>query len=103
MDTKVHELKTDPYEFNSTAAGIKLSEVRFDDRGYQQGHYLLLRETKYTGIAMRDDPSQYPLTYTGYHIMAQVTHIHERQGMQDSWKVMSIKVLSKATRRTHGC
>lgn len=49
---KMHELKTDPEPFAKTKKGRKPLELRRDDRDFQPGDYLLLREWKdgdYTG------------------------------------------------------
>ena len=40
----VHELKTWPDYFRALWSGEKTFEVRFDDRGYQRGHRLRIRE-----------------------------------------------------------
>jgi hypothetical protein len=96
---KVHELKTDSHNFDQIDNNNKLAEVRIDDRGYKTGCYLLLKETKHTGYEMAE--MGMPLVYTGYYIMALVTHIHTQEGMKDDWKAMSIKVLSKVTRSTY--
>ncbi len=96
MNVNVHELKTDPIPFYHTDAGIKTSEVRFDDRGFRQGDYLLLRETKHTGEEMKRGAS---LGYTGFTIMVVVTHIHEKQGMNVRYVAMSIEVLRGSGRK----
>lgn len=40
----VHELKTDPLMFERILTGVKTFELRKDDRGYQAGDVLVLRE-----------------------------------------------------------
>jgi hypothetical protein len=55
-----HELKTWPKFFDMVRRGCKMFEVRIDDRGYQEGDTLLLKEydpntEKYTGRALTCD------------------------------------------------
>lgn len=54
--SKLHELKTWPQFYAAVLSGRKSFEVRKDDRGFQSGDVLLLREwdpvkTVYTGAA----------------------------------------------------
>lgn len=95
MNASIHILKTDSIPFCHTDAGKKLSEVRFDDRGYAMGDYLFLKETKHTGEEMEAGA---PLIYTGHAIMALVTHIHAKEGMEPNWMVLSIRVLNNTGR-----
>ena len=46
--TEVHILKTWPEYFEAVASGAKTFELRFDDRGYQVGDHLVLREWSVT-------------------------------------------------------
>lgn len=39
-----HELKTWPNYFQEVFMGYKNFEIRFDDRGFQKGDYLILKE-----------------------------------------------------------
>lgn len=50
---RIHELKTDSEVFTATALGMKTFEVREDDRGFEEGDVLFLRETRHTGEEMR--------------------------------------------------
>lgn len=57
-EPRVHELKCWPEFFQAILAGIKMFEYRKDDRGYQVGDTLHLREWKpqaceYTGREMK--------------------------------------------------
>ena len=66
--TKVHELKTSPDYFSAVCRGVKKFEVRYNDRCFEVGDLLYLREfdgrtQNYTGRAkhkrvtyMLDDP-----------------------------------------------
>jgi len=59
-----HELKCWPESFNAIASGRKRFEARIDDRGYQVGDVLQLREW---------DPSTHD--YTGRALAATVTYL----------------------------
>ena len=53
MSNQAIELKTDSAVFQATANGHKNWEIRFNDRGYEVGDWLVLKETKYTGAEMK--------------------------------------------------
>lgn len=61
-DNKTHELKTDNEMFEAVYSGFKGYEIRFDDRGYQVGDWLHLKETEFTGEEMKAGK---PLVFTG--------------------------------------
>lgn len=61
---ELHELKTWPEYFLATLQGSKTFELRFDDRGFATGDYLVLREY---------DPATE--TYTGRHLTFLVTYL----------------------------
>lgn len=85
---KYHELKTDPAVFAAVAAGTKTHEIRFNDRDFQIGDVLHLRETVATGEAMRAGA---PLEYTGRQAMREVSHIQTGYGLVDGWVILSFK------------
>ena len=85
---KYHELKTDPAVFAAVAAGDKTHEIRFNDRDFQIGDVLHLRETVATGEAMRAGA---PLEYTGRHALREVSHIQAGYGLVDGWVILSFK------------
>ena len=93
--TTVHSLKTDSHEFQAVADEIKTHDTRLDDRGFHVGDYLILKETVSTGEEMKSGLVDHPLEYTGSHILARITHMHEKQGMLPQWKVLSITILDK--------
>lgn len=65
MSNRIHELKTWPEPYEAIAEGRKPFEVRWDDRDFQVGDYLLLQE-----FIPGHDPE-----YTGREIMRQVTFV----------------------------
>lgn len=85
---KYHELKTDPAVFAAVAAGTKTHEIRFNDRDFQIGDVLHLRETLATGEAMR---AGVPLEYTGRHALREVSHVQTGYGLVDGWCILSFK------------
>ncbi|MFL7901502.1 ASCH/PUA domain-containing protein [Azospirillum argentinense] len=90
--TRTHELKADPIPFGDVASGRKRCEVRQDDRGYQVGDWLRLREHDRTAGA-----------YSGREIIAEVTHIQRGYGLPDGLVVLSIDALSSnVTPRAQG-
>jgi len=86
---KVHHLKLDARWFKAVADLQKTFEVRYDDRGYQVGDYLILEE-----VTRNADGS---VDYTGFEITAQVSYILRADdfpmGLQPGYVVMAIKVL----------
>ena len=88
----IHELKTDPEPFQSLWDGQKKAEVRRDDRGYQEGDLLTLKETRMTSTmagVLRIEP-----IFTGRSIQARITHIQRGYGLPDGLVVLSLDVLS---------
>lgn len=84
--SKTHELKTDPAVFAAVLVGQKTHEIRFNDRGFAVGDTLLLRETTWTGEAMRAGA---PLVYTGRTDTRTVSHILTGYGLADGWCILS--------------
>lgn len=78
-----HELKIWPEHFSAvTHPDIrrrKMVEIRKDDRGYQAGDVLLLREW---------DPEQ--KVYTGQQVEVLVTHILRGWSLREGWVALSI-------------
>jgi hypothetical protein len=83
-----HELKTDSEVFQATRDEIKKFELRFDDRGFEVGDELLLKETFYTGEEMKLGK---PLTYTGREILIFVNYILRGPcyGLKEGWVILS--------------
>ena len=62
-NTTDHVLKTWPEYFEAVASGAKTFELRFDDRGYQVGDHLVLREWSVTD------------GYTGRVVIKRVSYV----------------------------
>lgn len=84
-----HELKTDPLPFDKVWTGSKNFEIRKNDRNYQLGDGLQLRETQFSGEEMADGS---PLVYTGRQITCLVSYILHGPvyGLEEGWCIMSI-------------
>jgi len=83
-----HELKTDPEVFEESEKGRKRFEIRFNDRDYQVGDMLHIRETKYSGAQMTNGA---PLEYTGREDWMKVRYILRgpAYGLEAGWVIMS--------------
>ena len=64
-----HELKSDPASFQCMWDGVKTFDLRFNDRNFQIGEYLILKETLYSGEEMKAGK---PLKYTRREIHAEM-------------------------------
>ena len=87
-----HELKTWPTHFTGVWSGDKTFEVRKDDRGFELGDVLLLRE--YDPGAAR---------YTGREQTAKVSYVlHGGQfGIEPGFVVLGIVRMQRATSARH--
>lgn len=93
---KIHELKTWPEPFNAVRRGDKTHEVRANDRDFQEGDVLHLREWRpdqignLTGNVIRKGE------YTGDELLVRVTHVTPggNFGLPENLCCMSIKVLT---------
>lgn len=85
---RVHDLKTDPEVFSAVLCGEKTYEIRYNDRNYQPGEILVLKETKHTGQAMRQGS---PLEYTGRQCAGVITHVLAGPiyGLVEGWAILS--------------
>jgi len=89
---KTHELKTDPKVFAESWNDRKHFEIRKDDRNFQVGDILILKETKYTGEEMKNGS---PLFYTGFELPVRVTYKLPvgSYGLDAEWTVLSIVII----------
>jgi len=87
---KHHELKTDPDVFQASEAGVKPWEIRRDDRVFQVGDLVTLRETKHTGEAMKFGGA--PLEYTGREREGRIAYIMHgpHYGLARGWCIFSL-------------
>jgi hypothetical protein len=86
-------LKIDSPVFVEVATGVKLFEIRKDDREYQCGDVLVLRETKFTGLEMAAGE---PLIYTGRAERRRVVGLLRgpQYGLAAGWVILSIAPLA---------
>jgi hypothetical protein len=86
VSTTTHELKTWPSFFQAVIDGRKTFEVRYDDRGFQNGDVVLLREwdpnIRTHGLSLQDTQ------YTGRQAQAEIGYVlhaiptsHQRLGV----------------------
>jgi hypothetical protein len=108
---KTHELKTDPKVFEASWAGCKPWEIRKNDRNFQVGDTLLLRETQYSGEEMAEQWTPHmadmvrenasvspgkPLIYTGRELKVKVTYILGNfYELKYDWVVMTVEKLEE--------
>lgn len=76
----IHELKTDYKYFKETLGGNKTFECRYNDRDFQVGDTVILKEW-YDGTG-----------YSGREIRGEITYILEKfAGLGEGWVVFSLK------------
>ena len=77
---KSHDLKIKPCFFLDVISGKKTFEIRYNDRGYEVGDNLILRE--------------FDEGYTGFVAAVEVTSIlKEFEGLKPGFVIMSTKIL----------
>lgn len=72
-----HELKVWPEFFGALERGEKLFELRKDDRDFEVGDWLKLREWKPADIA-----NAQPAGYTGARVLRQIAYVLESEGTE---------------------
>ena len=77
--TQIHKLKISPKYFKKVLSEEKMFECRYNDRNYQVGDILKLKEY-HNG------------DYTGQEIYVQITYILQNfEGLQPNYTILSIK------------
>lgn len=94
---RTHTLKTDPAMFQAVLDGAKTFEIRLDDRGFQVGDGLLLRETTQTGAAIKGGA---PLEYTGRQCHKVISHVLTGYGLAKDWCCLSFAASVAAQAQT---
>ncbi len=81
MENRLHELKIYPKYFDAVLDGSKLFEIRKNDRGFQVGDNIMLREWD-------------NIKYSGRTIYAEITYILDDKfvGLADGYVALGIKV-----------
>lgn len=79
---KLHELKTWPMYFDAVLSGRKTFEIRKNDRGFEPGDVLILREY----LAETDEPGR----YTGRELRRRISYITDF-AQQPGFVVMAIR------------
>lgn len=93
-----HELKTDHEVFQAVWDGDKRYEIRFDDRNFQDGEDIHLRETVHTGEEMKAGK---PLDYTGRYIRAIIIHkLSGKYGIEAGWCILGLELKTRLEIKT---
>ena len=89
----IHELKTHPQYFSMVYDGTKKFEVRKNDRNYQLGDELLLKEFVPQGYYEDGTQGEY---YTGRIIQSRIDYILNggQFGIEEGYCVMSLSCLN---------
>ena len=91
-----HKLKCDGPKFRATLLGQTPYEIRFNDRNYQVGDRITLRETLHTGEEMKEGRNGLPgkpLIYTGWEQDRTVTHVLDTYGLQKGWAILTTEAV----------
>jgi len=93
--TVTHVLKTDPDVFQESWWQNKKFEIRKNDRDFNVGDYLELRETEYSAAEMFHEGK--PLKYTGRRLILKVKYMIKRPiySLYKTWVIMSCEFVKK--------
>lgn len=88
---KTHVLKTESQYYKLVDSGEKTFELRYNDRDYKRGDYLLLIESDLGGYGMTDHDLAF--IKTGRTLKVEVTYILNggRFGLDKEYCIMSIR------------
>ena len=78
----IHELKILPEHFWPVVNKEKLAEIRYNDRGFEIGDYLKLKEW---------DESK--MEYTGKIVVRMVIHVADLSAFKDGYVLLSMRPL----------
>lgn len=82
---KIHELKTIQPYFDSTWSNMKTFEVRKDDRDYNLGDLLLLKEYHVSNES-----------YSGHEILAEITYIlRDKRYVKEGYVILQFRELTR--------
>lgn len=87
----IHELKTDPEQFEAVLSRQKTLEIRKNDRGFEVGDFIFLRKTRRTGKEMEAGSL---LVYSGEVTVALITHVTTGYGLQEGYCALSFASVS---------
>ena len=85
----IHRLKTWPESWQAIDAGHKTAEFRLDDRGFEVGHFLELREWY---PLVRDGERVHGGRFTGRWMVVRVTHIERGFGIPKGYAMLSFEM-----------
>lgn len=86
----VHELKSDPAIFQMSVQNVKDYELRLNDRNFQIGDILHIRETSESGEAMSAGAE---LRYTGRIMVRKINSILSGYGLKEGWVILNVRKL----------
>lgn len=86
---KIHELKVWPPYFRAVKDGAKPFEIRYDDRGFEVGDKLFLREFSPLGYYKADEAAY----YTGRTCIRKISYIlrGKEWGLMDGYVVLGLQ------------
>lgn len=91
--TFTHEIKAYPAFFSEILSGKKTFEIRFDDRGYQVGHHLHIKEfDPVEAKQIRAGNFRDTQGYTGREVKAEITYVTS-WAQKEGYIVMAIQLL----------
>lgn len=97
IDPAVHELKILPEYFKQVVEGRKNFEIRKDDRGYEVGDTLHLREWEKPTKESKEG------TYTGRSIKKKIIYIFEGgkpgYGLKEQWVILGLEMDFESSKR----
>lgn len=85
---QIHELKINSEFFQMIVGDEKNFEIRFNDRNFQRGDYLRLREISYySGNTMFD--------YTGNEVICRIWDVKTFEGLKEGYVILFIDHIYK--------